>query len=208
MKHEGNVLYKHDQTDHDGEKAEYCFEPIKFFRDPLTRQINEGVRINQSLADEQCTLVNSRAEWVARHGPESRNRTRPTWIKTIDKHDSHKRENLRHINNQLTRQQNPVTLVNSRAEFIQGTVPRPTWINTIDKHDSHKPENFRHIDDQLTRQYNLFIRRGRDAETSKRRDNKTQRRRQEHKQDNNKEERKRNNHNHVLCFRLVCANGK
>ena len=64
MKHEGNALYKHDQMEHDCEKAEYCFEPIKLFRDPLTRQINEGVRINQSLADEQCIFLNSRAEFM------------------------------------------------------------------------------------------------------------------------------------------------
>ena len=68
--------------------------------------------------------------------------------------------------NHLTRQHNSFTLMNSRAEFIQGTVPRPTWINTIDKHDSHKRDNFRHIDNQLIRQHNLFTRRGRDAETS------------------------------------------
>ena len=62
--YEGNALYKHDQMEHDGEKADCCFEPIKLFRDPLTRQINEGVKINQSLADEQCTLLNSLAKFM------------------------------------------------------------------------------------------------------------------------------------------------
>ena len=97
----------------------------------------------------------------ARHSPKSGNRTRPTLINIIDKHDSHKRENLRHIDNQLTRQHNSFTLMNSRAEFIQGSPEsgnrtRPTLINIIDKHDSHKRENLRHIDNQLTRQHNSF----------------------------------------------------
>ena len=65
---ETNPLYKHDQEAHDGDTAEYSYEPMAFFRDPLTRQINEGVRINSSLG--MYTLMNSKAEF--RQGSVSR----------------------------------------------------------------------------------------------------------------------------------------
>ena len=39
-----------------------------------------------------------------------------TWIDTIDKHDSHKRVNLRYIDNQLTRQHNLFTRRGRDAE--------------------------------------------------------------------------------------------
>ena len=63
-KQEGNALYKHDQVAHNGNTAAYSFEPMGFFRGPLTRQVNEGVRINQSLRESGCTLMNSRAEFM------------------------------------------------------------------------------------------------------------------------------------------------
>ena len=45
-------------------KVVYSFEPTRFFRDPLARQVNEGVRINDSLAEGTlCALMNSRAEF-------------------------------------------------------------------------------------------------------------------------------------------------
>ena len=50
-KQEENPLHKHDQAEHDGDKATYSYEPMGFFQDPLTRQVNEGVRINQSIAE-------------------------------------------------------------------------------------------------------------------------------------------------------------
>ena len=53
--------YKHDQEAYDGDTAEYSYEPMAFFRGPLTRQINEGVRINSSLG--MYTLMNSKAEF-------------------------------------------------------------------------------------------------------------------------------------------------
>ena len=62
-KQEGNPLYKHDQTAHQGETAIYSYEATRFFQDPLTRQIDEGVRINRSLTDSTCNLMNSRAEF-------------------------------------------------------------------------------------------------------------------------------------------------
>ena len=63
-KQEGNPLHKHDQTEHDGDKATYSYEPMGFFQDPLTRQVNEGVRINQSIAEgARCPIMNSRAEF-------------------------------------------------------------------------------------------------------------------------------------------------
>ena len=63
-KQEGNPLHKHDQAELDGDKATYSYEPMGFSQYPLTRQVNEGVRINQSIAEgARCTLVNSRADF-------------------------------------------------------------------------------------------------------------------------------------------------
>jgi len=63
-KQDTNPLYKHDRSEHNGNTAAYSYEPVGFYHDPLTRQVNEGVRINRSLADRAgCTLMNSRAEF-------------------------------------------------------------------------------------------------------------------------------------------------
>ena len=40
----------------------FDIRPIAFFKDPLTRQINEGVRINNSKADAGY-LMNSKSEF-------------------------------------------------------------------------------------------------------------------------------------------------
>ena len=60
---ENNPPTKHKQTIHGGEDVEYVYEPDRFFKDPLTRQINGGIRINRSLRDASCTIMNSKAEF-------------------------------------------------------------------------------------------------------------------------------------------------
>ena len=63
-KQEGNPLHKHDRVKHNGDKATYSCEQMGFFQDPLTRQVNEGVQINQSIAEgARCTIMKSRAEF-------------------------------------------------------------------------------------------------------------------------------------------------
>ena len=62
-KQEENPLFKHDENVHEGERQEYVYKAERFFRDPLTRQIHEGVRINKSLEDTNCKLMNSKSEF-------------------------------------------------------------------------------------------------------------------------------------------------
>ena len=56
-KQDDNPLFKH------GVKQKYSFKPQRFFLDPLTRQVHEGVRINKTLKDTTCRLMNSRSEF-------------------------------------------------------------------------------------------------------------------------------------------------
>ena len=44
-------------------EVSFSMKVVKSFRDPLTRQVNEAVRINQCGAEVQ---LNSKSEW---HGP-------------------------------------------------------------------------------------------------------------------------------------------
>ena len=62
-KQDDNPLFKHDETIHHGVKQKYSFEPQRFFLDRLTRQVHEGVRINRTLKDTTCRLMNSRSEF-------------------------------------------------------------------------------------------------------------------------------------------------
>ena len=63
-KQEGNPLHKHDQTEHDGDKATSSYGPMGFFQDLLTRQVNKGVWINQSIAEgAQCTIMSPHAKF-------------------------------------------------------------------------------------------------------------------------------------------------
>ena len=57
-KQEENPLFKHDESVHEGERQEYVYKPERFFWNPLTRQIHEEVRINKSLKDTNCKLMN------------------------------------------------------------------------------------------------------------------------------------------------------
>ena len=57
-------LWKHAERHHGGRKnVVYSMKIVNYFRDPLTRQVNEGVRINRSTAE---VVLNSKSEW---HGP-------------------------------------------------------------------------------------------------------------------------------------------
>ena len=57
-------LYKHAQTHHGGRlDVKFSMRVANRFRDPLTRQVNEGVRIHNCAAE---VSLNSKSEW---HGP-------------------------------------------------------------------------------------------------------------------------------------------
>ena len=61
-------LWKHAAVSHNGRMdVKYKMRVLKSFRDPLTRQVNEAVRIQQSNAD---ILLNSKSEWF---GPATHN---------------------------------------------------------------------------------------------------------------------------------------
>ena len=57
-------LFKHAQADHQGEiDVKFSMKVKSKFTDALTRQVNEGVRINRCQAE---VSLNSKSEW---HGP-------------------------------------------------------------------------------------------------------------------------------------------
>ena len=63
-KNNKSALFKHAQTHHEGRvNVKFSMKVSNRFRDPLTRQVNEGVRINRCEAD---ITLNSKSEW---HGP-------------------------------------------------------------------------------------------------------------------------------------------
>jgi hypothetical protein len=55
-----SVLHKHKQTDHENEDMEFSMKITKRFRDPLSRQANEAVRISNRPKGE---LLNSKTEF-------------------------------------------------------------------------------------------------------------------------------------------------
>ena len=61
------VLFKHKQNEHNFEEMKVKMEITKPFRDPLTRQANEGVRIEIRAKHE---LLNSKSEF--NHPPTAR----------------------------------------------------------------------------------------------------------------------------------------
>ena len=63
-KHSDSPLWKHAQVKHENSlNLSFSMKVTKCFRDPLTRQVNESVRINNCAA---TTQLNSKTEW---HGP-------------------------------------------------------------------------------------------------------------------------------------------
>ena len=61
---QNSALYKHAQSDHQGSmNVNYSMKVKSKFRDTLTRQVNEGVRISRCQAE---VSLNSKSEW---HGP-------------------------------------------------------------------------------------------------------------------------------------------
>ena len=57
-----NPLHKHQTNHHQGEEPNMQFRAEKFFADPTSRQIYEGVSINNSPSTPDY-LMNSRAEY-------------------------------------------------------------------------------------------------------------------------------------------------
>ena len=63
-KHQDSPMWKHAQLVHGGSTTvSYSMKVVRSFKDPLTRQINEAVRISNCTA---TTQLNSKTEW---HGP-------------------------------------------------------------------------------------------------------------------------------------------
>ena len=54
-----SVLFKHKMSDHKNEKVKFKFEITNKFKDALTRQADESVRINMR---EKSELLNSKNE--------------------------------------------------------------------------------------------------------------------------------------------------
>ena len=65
---ESNPLLKHTNLEHPTTKSLFRFKILKKFRDPLTRQANEGVRIQQ--VGQSQTILNSKTEF--HHPPTNR----------------------------------------------------------------------------------------------------------------------------------------
>ena len=63
-KFKDSPLWKHVQMEHEGSlEVSFSMKVVKAFTDPLTRQVNEAVRIENCSARTQ---LNSKSEW---HGP-------------------------------------------------------------------------------------------------------------------------------------------
>ena len=83
-----SVLYKHKQMAHIDENVEYGLEITGIFKDPLTRQANESVRIYSRKCSE---LLNSKSEFnhppTARVMVEKKNKLikNPTRLKFVTK---------------------------------------------------------------------------------------------------------------------------
>ena len=53
-----SAMYKHKQNEHNGDEIKYRMEITKPFRDPLTRQANEAVRISSMKKEENLNSKN------------------------------------------------------------------------------------------------------------------------------------------------------
>ena len=60
--HQDNPIVKHQANFHPGLQPKLSMKALLFFKDPLSRQINEGVRINQSKSTPGY-LLNSKSEF-------------------------------------------------------------------------------------------------------------------------------------------------
>ena len=60
-KHSDSLLWKHAQLKHSGKlDISYSMKVVRYFKEPLTRQVNEAVRITNCGA---TTQLNSKTEW-------------------------------------------------------------------------------------------------------------------------------------------------
>ena len=66
-KKEDNPMFKHQSNFHPGLEPNYTITmtALKFFKNPLTRQLNEGVRINNTRSSPGL-LMNSKTEFRQR----------------------------------------------------------------------------------------------------------------------------------------------
>ena len=75
-----SALFKHKENEHKNEEMKISMEVTRKFRDPLTRQANEAVRINNR---GKLELLNSKSEF--NHPPTARisveGRKKKTWTK-------------------------------------------------------------------------------------------------------------------------------
>ena len=60
--HEKPALLKHNDIFHPNQEPNFKVKAVGFFKDPLSRQVNEGIRINNSRSDKGH-LMNSKAEF-------------------------------------------------------------------------------------------------------------------------------------------------
>ena len=60
--YENKPLLKHNSIHHPGKRVKFEIRKTGSFRDPLSRQVNEGVRINNSNSNPGF-LMNSKAEF-------------------------------------------------------------------------------------------------------------------------------------------------
>ena len=66
-----------------GDEATYSYEPMGFFQDPLRKQVNEGVRINQSIAEgARCTTNELACRVPTRFRTKDRDRKRNGEVRT------------------------------------------------------------------------------------------------------------------------------
>ena len=73
-----NALYKHKHNEHENEDMKFSMKITKKFRDPLSRQANEAVRIS---GRKKCELLNSKNEF--NHPPIARisvERSKPRYV--------------------------------------------------------------------------------------------------------------------------------
>ena len=66
-KNVNNIMYKHKLMEHSDEDMEFKMEITKVFKDPLTRQANEAVRISSRNKNE---ILNSKSQF--NHPPVAR----------------------------------------------------------------------------------------------------------------------------------------
>jgi hypothetical protein len=69
-RNEASFMWKHEQIDHGGASVEWGMKALQhYLNDPLGRQANERVRIDDSYRREPSAVLNSRSEHHQNHIP-------------------------------------------------------------------------------------------------------------------------------------------